>query len=56
MERIRLLFEQIDEVKRLMSSVTSVLNFRIAMILIDNTAELIMNRDLRYPPLVTYFF
>lgn len=47
MERIRLLFEQIDEAKRLMSSATSVLNFRIAMILLDNTAELIMNRELR---------
>ena len=46
MERVQLIFEQIDEAKRLLAD-GSVLNLRLAVILLDNAAELIMNRELQ---------
>jgi hypothetical protein len=46
LQRIRLIFEQIDEAKRLLQTDT-VLNLRLAMILLDNAGELIMSRVLR---------
>jgi hypothetical protein len=47
MERIRLLYEQIEEAKRLMVNGT-LTNLRLALILLDNAAELIMHRELSY--------
>ena len=47
MERIRLLFEQLEEAKRLMMRGT-LLDTRLALILLDNAAELLMYRELRY--------
>jgi hypothetical protein len=47
MERIRLLYEQIEEAKRLMLSGT-LTSLRLALILLDNVAELIMHRELSY--------
>ena len=47
MERLRLLYEQIEEAKRLMLSGT-LTNLRLALILLDNAAELIMYRELSY--------
>ncbi len=45
MERIRLLYEQIEEAKRLMLRGT-LLQIRLALILLDNAAELVMYREL----------
>lgn len=47
MERLRLLYEQIEEAKRLMLSAT-LTHLRLALILLDNAAELIMHRELSY--------
>jgi hypothetical protein len=47
MERIRLVFEQIEEAKRLLED-GSILKLRLATILLDNVAEILMNRELRY--------
>lgn len=47
MERIRLLYEQIEEAKRLMLTGT-LTSLRLALILLDNAAELIMHRELGY--------
>lgn len=47
MERLRLLYEQIEEAKRLMLSGT-LPHLRLALILLDNAAELIMYRELSY--------
>ena len=47
MERIRLLYEQIEEAKRLML-IGTLTNLRLALILLDNAAELIMHRELSY--------
>jgi hypothetical protein len=47
MQRIRLLYEQIEEAKRLMLSGTPT-NLRLALILLDNAAELVMHRELSY--------
>jgi hypothetical protein len=45
MQRIRLLYEQIEEAKRYLLA-GSALSVRLALILLDNAAELIMNREL----------
>jgi hypothetical protein len=47
MERLRLLYEQIEEARRLMLSGT-LTNLRLALILLDNAAELVMHRELSY--------
>ena len=47
MERLRLLYEQIEEAKRLMMSAT-LPHLRMSLILLDNAAELIMYRELGY--------
>jgi hypothetical protein len=47
MQRIRLLYEQVEEAKRLISSRT-LLQLRLALILLDNAAELMMYRELDY--------
>jgi hypothetical protein len=47
MKRIRLLYEQIEEAKRLMMRGT-LLHVRLALILLDNAAELIMYRELAH--------
>jgi hypothetical protein len=45
MHRIRLIYEQIEEAKRFLLEGT-VLKLRLSLILLDNTAELLMNREL----------
>ncbi len=45
MERVRLIYEQAEEAKRLLVT-GSLLNLRIALILLDNVAELLMYREL----------
>jgi hypothetical protein len=47
MERIRLLYEQIEAAKRLMLRGTF-LDLRLTLILLDNAAELMMYRELSY--------
>src|SRR5262249_6431813 len=47
MHRIRLIYEQIEEAKRFLLEGT-VLKLRLSLILLDNTAELLMNRELRF--------
>jgi hypothetical protein len=47
MERLRLFYEQIEEARRLMLSGT-LPNVRLALILLDNAAELLMYRELSY--------
>jgi len=47
MERLRLIYEQMEEAKRLIRSGT-LPHVRIALVLLDNAAELIMYRELSY--------
>jgi hypothetical protein len=47
MERLRLLYEQIEEAKRLMMTGTEP-NLRLSLILLDNAAQLVMYRELEY--------
>jgi hypothetical protein len=47
MERLRLIYEQMEEAKRLIQSGT-LPHVRLALILLDNAAELIMYRELTY--------
>ena len=47
MERFRLIYEQIEEAKRMLQT-HSVLNLRMALILLDNVAELMMYRELEW--------
>ncbi len=47
MERLRLIYEQMEEAKRLIQSGT-LPHVRLALILLDNAAELIMYRELSY--------
>lgn len=47
MERVRLIYEQVEEAKRFLLS-GSLLHLRLALILLDNAAELMMYRELQY--------
>ena len=47
MQRVRLVYEQIEEAKNYLTG-GSLLQFRLALILLDNAAELMMHRELEY--------
>lgn len=47
MERVRLIYEQIEEAKKLLLA-GSLLQLRLALILLDNAVELMMYRELEY--------
>src|SRR5690348_16133785 len=45
MERVRLIYEQLEEAKRFLAE-GSLLNLRLSLILLDNAAEVLMFREL----------
>jgi hypothetical protein len=47
MERVRLIYEQLEEAKRLLAT-GSLLNLRLSLILLDNAAEVLMFRELEH--------
>ena len=47
MERVRIIYEQIEEARKYLDS-GSLLQLRLALILLDNAAELMMHRELQY--------
>jgi len=47
MENVRLIYEQIEEAKKLLLG-GSVLHLRLSLILLDNAVELMMHRELEY--------